>query len=305
MRSKVAVLALVCALAVSCSGGADESSGQALEEAVYTGCHPTAWMAQTIAGGKVPVECLLPKGADAIFWNPDREALARYQRARLVVQNGAEFEKWMETASLARSRVCNSSSSFKDRFITFETLTHSHGGGAGEHTHEGVDGHTWLDPDLAVEQARAIALAMKSAWPEHAAAFDQGLRTVETKLSQLKTALSGLTPKLKEYTILASHPAYNYLRRAMGWAIANLDIDPASPLQGKDHVALTVKLEGKGPKRLLLWESTPLPETVRRLEEKYGVVSVVFSPGENLEGGFGSYWAEMEANVERLRAALK
>jgi len=304
--SHLGAVVLVGLLLTSCSDeSGDAGSASPIEEAVYTGFHPTAWMASSIAVGKVPVLCLLPAGEDAIFWRPDRQQLARYQNARLVVENGAELEKWMGTASLTRSRVCNSAAGFKDRFIQFESTTHSHGGSGVEHTHEGIDGHTWLDPDLALLQARAIADAMKSAWPQHAGAFDQGLRGLETRLRQLKTSFSSLTPKLAGYTVLASHPAYDYLARGMGWKIINLDLDPSAPLSDADHADMKSKLEGAGPRRLLLWESAPSAETRRQVLDRHGLKSVVLSPGENLDGGPSTYWAEMESNLERLRAAVQ
>ena len=37
---------------------------------------------------------------------------------------------------------------FSDEFLVVKGVTHSHGAG-GAHTHDGVDGHTWMDPILA------------------------------------------------------------------------------------------------------------------------------------------------------------
>lgn len=306
MRSAAPLLLVLTLSLTSCSDG-DSAARRAavIDDAVYTTFHPTAWMAQRIASGEVAVHCPLPAGVDAIFWRPSREVIKRYQSARLVVVNGAEFEKWVPGASLARSRTVDTAASFKDQFITIEGVTHSHGGSEGtEHTHEGTDGHTWVAPELAKLQARAIADAMKKAWPEHAAAFDQGLADAMTDLERLRVQLVELTPKLKGVTLLASHPAYNYLARGMGWTIKSLAMDPGSPLPGKTLAEIALKLQGAGERRIMLWERAPFPETVGFLQERFNLASVEFSPAENLDAGASGYLDVMMANVKRLSDAL-
>jgi zinc transport system substrate-binding protein len=301
------LLPIVLTLSLTSCGGGESVAPRAavIEDAVYTTFHPTTWMAQCIASGQVPVHCPLPAGADAIFWRPSREVIKRYQSARLVVVNGAEFEKWVPGASLARSRTVDTAASFKDQFITIEGVTHSHGGSGGtEHTHEGTDGHTWVAPELAKLQARAIADAMKRAWPEHAAAFDQGLAEVTADLEKLRVRLFELTPKLKDVTLLASHPAYNYLARGMGWTIKSLVMDPESPLPGKTLAEIALKLQGAGEKRIMLWGRAPIPATAGLLRERFNLASVEFSPAENLDAGASGYLDVMMANVKRLSDVL-
>lgn len=305
MKTTILTLVVLAGLLTSCGDGDETTPGTpVLEDAVYTTFHPTTWMAERIASGKVAVRCPLPKGEDAIFWNPPRDILGRYQAARLVVVNGAEFEKWVANASLARSRTVDTAASFKDRFISYEGITHSHGGGQGEHTHEGIDGHTWLDPELAKVQARVIAQAMKKTWPEHAAAFDKGLADLKSDLDGIRAELEKLTPKLKDVTLLASHPAYNYLVRGMGWTIKNLDIDPEAELSGKAIVEIDLKLEDAKAKRIMLWESAPSAATVKMLQDRFNLVTVAFSPAENLDEGAGAYLEVMRANAQRLADAL-
>ena len=56
------------------------------------------------------------------------------------------------------------------------------------------------------------------------------------------------------------------------------------------------------PARWMLWEAEPLPDTVGRLRE-LGVASVVFDPAGNRPGE-GDYLSVMQANLDRLEAAL-
>ncbi|MEQ8316935.1 MAG: metal ABC transporter substrate-binding protein [Phycisphaerales bacterium] len=202
-----------------------------ITDEVATTFYPTTYFAERISGDLVAVRSGLPEGEDPIFWQPDAATLSNYQNAKLVITNGADFEKWVAGAALPRGRTVESlSDADLDATggpITMETTTHSHGP-SGEHTHEGLDGHTWVSPDIAIVQATNIAEAMKTAWPQHAEAFDANLASLVEDLEMLRVSLDDLTPLVGEHRLLASHPAYNYLARDLGWDVHNLDLDPES-----------------------------------------------------------------------------
>ncbi len=280
------------------------------ERVVYTTFYPTTYFTERIAGtgeDAVPVVNPVPPDADPIFWNPPVETIEAYKRARLIVLNGASFEKWVFHAPLPRSRIVNTSDSFRDELIKIEgTVTHSHGP-AGEHTHEGTDGHTWLDPNNAIRQARAIRNAMVDAFPEQSARFASGLDGLEADLQSLDGALSQATGSLSGVRLVASHPAYNYLATRYGWDIENLALDPDSD---DAEVAKAAVLGVGNPDNkpiVLLWESEPRASVADALAAELGVRNVVFSPAElvepeRLEAG-EDYLSTMRANIERLREA--
>ncbi|MDX2146105.1 MAG: zinc ABC transporter substrate-binding protein [Planctomycetota bacterium] len=282
------------------------------DAAVYTTFYPTTYFAERIAGGLVRVVCPLPAEEDPIFWQPSREALSAYQKAALIVVNGAEFEQWVRTASLPMSRVVDSAGGFASEFVTYETVTHSHGA-KGSHTHEGVDGHTWVDPLNAVRQADAIRVAMGRRWPEHVRTFDENFRGLKSDLESLDAALREVSPGLARATLMASHPAYNYLAKRYRWTIENFAFEPDEPLTPEQvgEVASYVKSSGDGAvppqSKVMLWEGDPLAGNVEALQA-LGVVSVVFTPVESLSeadrAAGRDYLTLMRENVERLRAGL-
>ena len=296
-------IACLLSLVAACGGedAAPAAGGDAaLEQAVYTTFHPTTWMAEEIAGGLVPVVCPLPAGEDPIFWRPERETLARYARARLVVVNGAGLEKWVETASLPPSRGVDSARAFADEWLTYAAAPTPSHGGSGAHTHTGLDGHTWLDPIHALEQSRAILDAMCAAFPAHADAFRANHAEVARELSELDAAFADLAPKLRDVNVIASHPAYDYLARRYAFDVTNLDLDPESALDAESQAALEGAVQ-PGVRNLLLWESAPseaalaaVPATVR---------SIVVTPAENPESG-EAFPELMRANAARIAAAL-
>ena len=193
---------------------------------VLTTFRPTADFARRIAGDLVDVRCPVPEDEDPIFWQPSRDVLEQYRAADLVIVNGAEYEKWVATASLPASRVVDTAAGFRDAWLVHAgSVTHSHGG-AGAHTHEGIDGHTWLDPLLARRQAEAIASAFTRTRPEHAAAFTAGMRTLAAQLDALDARWTSLAARLRGCRVLASHPAYDYVARRYEVTIVNVLLDP-------------------------------------------------------------------------------
>lgn len=279
------------------------------ERLVMTTFYPTTYFAKRIAGGRVPVECPLPADADPIFWQPTVADLQRYQKAGLIVINGADFEKWVATAALPEARVVNTAAPFKSDFVRFKTMTHSHGA-KGQHTHEGTDGHTWLDPINAKAQASEIAKAMSKRFPEDAAEFEKNLKTLLADLDTLDARFKALTPKLGGVTLLASHPAYNYLAKRYGLTIVNFDFDPESEISPEklEEIAKQLPSITPGSARIMLWESQPLAQATAALEQALQIQSLVFSPAESLDADAAKqgldYLAIMNANLVRLEKSV-
>jgi zinc transport system substrate-binding protein len=254
----------------------------AAELRVMTTFHPTAYFAQRIGGDLVTVECPLPAGADPAYWQPPREVIVAYQKADLVILNGADFEKWTQLAALPPSRVVDTAKPLANDFIRIEgATTHSHGK-AGEHSHEGIDGHLWLDPENARVQAKEIWKALDRKFDGDEAAR----KSLATRHAALDTDLAALLADLQKLgapkggTFFASHPAYNYLARRLGWRVINLDFDPGEMPNADQLAALKLGL-GLSPARYLLWEAEPLPAIAERMKAEFGLESVVIEPGEN------------------------
>ncbi len=273
---------------------------------VYTTFYPTTYFAQRIVGDLAEVVCPLPADADPIFWQPDAALIERYQGADLIVLNGADFEKWAQRVSLPASRVVDTARSFKDQHLRYENaLTHSHGP-SGAHTHEGVDGHTWLDPQNARAQAKAIhqAILQRTTDPKAKQQLQSRWASLDQDLASLATDFEGFRARGQPPALLASHPAYNYLARRYGWNLVNLDLDPESmpDPQALDAIRKTL---AKHPAKHLLWESEPKPEIARRFLDELGLISLVFSPAETLDEADRAkgvdYLAIMRRNIEALR----
>lgn len=303
LNHSVAAVLLGCACLAGCQKGPSNTKAFAPEtrDAVATTFYPTAWMAEQILGDLVPVECPLPQGEDPSSWQPRSAAIESYQSAKLIVTNGAGFEKWVGTVTLPGSRVVDTTGGLSEPFIQYENaVVHQHGPG-GEHSHEGTDGHTWLDPITAKHQAQQIADAASRAWPQHVDAISANLKSLQQRLDSLDKRFSEITPKLDGVRLLCSHPAYNYIARRYGWKIQNFDLDPDQPIADEQLAAWSK--DQSQQKTVMLWESEPIATAQSQLIDA-GVTEVVFSPCE-ARPTMGDFLSVMNQNLDRLAAAVK
>lgn len=277
-----------------------------LENRVITSFYPVEYFAQRIAGGLVPVVSPLPEDEDAIFWQPSREQIQQYQQSRLIVINGASFEKWVETASLPLSRVCDTARPLAKDLVKFETTKHSHGSG-GMHSHEGTDGHTWVDPNNAVIQSEQILLSMSAAWPEHEKAFRDNWNALRDDLMKLDARMRTIVPRFAGVRVVTNHPAYNYIAKRYAFTLKNFDVPPDEPLAPAELTKIKAYLEaGSGP-AIMLMEDAPIEALATALVAA-GVTPVPFPPAENLgaedrKAGL-DYLKIMNESLDQLERAL-
>jgi zinc transport system substrate-binding protein len=266
---------------------------------IYVVNHPLQYLAERIGGRSVRVTLPAPPGADPADWLPDAETVLAYGDADLILLNGAGYARWLALASLPRDRLLDTSARFEDRFVERHgTTTHVHGK-AGTHSHEGFESTTWLDPELALLQARAIAEALGGLRPEASATFQQNLTALERDLLALDARLAAAAQRIGDLPLLFSHPVYGYLIRRYGLNARSVHFEPDELPDRAAWQGLAVLLE-EHPARVMLWEHTPLPETAARLRE-LGIESVVFDPCGGVPAT-GDFLDVMNANAARLES---
>ena len=300
-RCLIAVASLGALLA--CGGGEPRHEAAVSERGtpvVYTVSYPLQYFAQRVGGNVVRVVFPAPGELDPAFWQPEPEVVAEYQAAELILLNGAGYAKWTSLVSLPAAKLVHTSAAFEDALVRVEgAVTHAHGPG-GEHAHEGIAFTTWLDPTQAIRQAAAIREAFAAAWPEHAAAFDQGFTGLETDLTALDEQLAAAVASDPARPMLASHPVYQYLERRYGLNIESVQWEPTEHASGGMWRDFR-RLLSDHPARWMLWEGEPLAETAARLRE-LGVEPIVFDQCGNVPAE-GDYLSVMQANAERLARA--
>jgi zinc transport system substrate-binding protein len=299
-------IVIVATVALLACGGGEPSPGTSSEGAVgdgpllvYAVNYPLQYFAERIGGDAVEVRFPALGNVDPAYWSPDAETVAAYQQADLILLNGAGYAHWVTRAALPTETLIDTSTAFADRYIEVEdSVTHSHGP-EGEHEHSGVAFTTWLDPQLAAEQARAVAAALIETRPEHEIRFRTALAGLEADLAALDARLDALSDGLAAQPVFFSHPVYQYLIRRLDLNAVSVHWEP----DGQPDLEELQRLRETHPARWMIWEGEPAQSTVAALEEA-GVSSLVFDPCANRPES-GDFLDVMERNVSHLENGLE
>jgi zinc transport system substrate-binding protein len=269
---------------------------------IYAVNYPLKYFAERIAGEHARVVFPAPTDVDPAYWMPDTKAISDYQRADLILLNGANYAKWVNKVSLPRFRMVNTSAAFKDRYIeAAKILTHSHGS-EGKHGHEALAFTTWIDLSLAVEQAKAIAKALSRKKPALRDTFQQKYQELERELLKLDRDIKEIVSKNQSRPLIVSHPVYDYFARGYGLNTRSVHWEPDEIPTTEQMLELHSILKDH-PAKWMIWEGEPIAESVKRLKA-IGIQSVVFDPCGNAPDQ-GDFMSMMRQNVENLKVAFR
>jgi putative ABC transport system permease protein len=261
--------------------------------------YPLWYFTRRVAGGHVELVFPIPRQQDPAFWKPDARGISQYQRADVILLNGADYEKWRLTSALPLARQVVTSASFADRYLANgEVITHSHGK-EGLHSHGLLDFNTWMDPRQAKLQAEAIRDELVRLEPAAAKEFDANLRSLEKDLDDLDAALQRASGPLNGAPLLGSHPVYHYAARRYGWNLQSVHWEPDEMPSGEEWRKFD-KLRAQHPGRIMLWEEDPLPAVAARLRNM-GIEPVAFETCAS-QPEQGDYLTAMKSNAARLAA---
>lgn len=269
---------------------------------IYTVNYPLQYFAQRIAGEHANVVFPTPSDVDPAFWTPDAEIVGDYQRADLILLNGANYAKWINKVSLPRARLVNTSKDFSDNYIRIESnTTHSHGTGA-DHSHAGIAFTTWLDMQQAVLQARAIKQAIINKLPQLSEKIEKNFENLANDLMTLDAEMKSIVSDYPGAAILASHPVYQYMARRYEISLHSVMWEP-DVFPDKPQWKQLERLANKYSSNLMIWEALPLPLSTETLEHM-NIVSVVFDPCSN-QPDQGDFLSVMKENIKRLGKLLQ
>jgi zinc transport system substrate-binding protein len=308
MTGRVPILAAAIgliglALALACGTGEAEKPPGAEAELrderllVFAVAYPLQYFAERIGGDAVDVRFPIPAGIDPAKWSPSAEVVAEYQAADLVLLNGGGYAQWLKRASLPRRRLVDTSAGFPERRLRESGgVEHAHGP-EGEHAHAGVASMTWIDPELAIAQARAITDALLAVRPSAAERFESGFAALERDLRALEHRFAAAAQQLGGAPLFFSHPVYPYFIRRYGLNARSLHWEPhevPTEVMWTEFRAALVE----HPARWMLWEAPPEAAS-EALLEGLGVRSRVFDPCAQPSES-GDYLERMRRNVEEF-----
>jgi len=269
---------------------------------VYVVNYPLKYFAEAIGGPHVNVTLPIPPDEDPAYWTPSVADIGAYQKADLILLNGAGYARWVNKVSLPRSKTVNTSRAFKDRYIIAkEITTHSHGA-AGEHAHEALAFTTWLDLSLAEKQALAVYEAFLRNLPELKAYLMDNYTTLKSNLLALDHQLKTVIAENPSMPLLFSHPVYDYLisRYALNGRSLHWEPDQV-PTAGQMNELQRIRTEH--PAQWFVWERKPLDLSVDKLQVA-GMSSTVFDPCGN-RPSTGDFMSVMRHNIINMESVFK
>jgi zinc transport system substrate-binding protein len=293
LSSSIVVIMLFAT--VLCSESAGEQPDRLT---IYTVNYPLKYFAEQIAGDHARVVFPAPTNVDPSHWAPDAKEISDYQKADLILLNGANYAKWVNKASLPQSRLVDTSSSFKEQYIhTKEGITHTHGT-EGRHAHENLAFTIWLDPTLAVRQAEAITKAFSQTKSELRNTFQNNYGVLKKDLLTIDREINEIVALNRVLPLIASHPVYQYLSKRYGLNMKSIHWEPDEIPTEKQWRELTDILKDH-PAQWMIWEGKPKQTVVDQLKSM-GINSVGFSPSANVPEQ-GDFLSVMQKNVQNLK----
>jgi zinc transport system substrate-binding protein len=266
---------------------------------VVASSYPVYYFATRIAAGvgdKITI--ILPDiSGDPAFWIPDESQVQLLQSADIILLNGAGAEPWLDLISLYRRHILDTSGGLSDELIALEeSVQHQHGP-EGEHSHQGYAFTTWLNPLLAIEQARSVTQAFVERLPEAESQFQENMAKLEEDFVALDKRLAIALASFNGQPVLFSHPVYQYLQDRYSINGASVHWEPDQEPTTPAWIALQ-QLRGKHPATIMIWEDEPLPSTAQRLSDA-GISSVSFHTAAN-KPDEGDFLSVMNANITRI-----
>lgn len=300
---------LVLALVVPALAGCTQSEPAPDVMATF---YPLAFLAERIGGPNLTVGTLVPPGVEPHDWEPSSADFDRLGRSNLLLAQGAGFEPWLDGIQ----------ASLGDRAppttFTTEGLPLVEGGEAHEGEvevagHEGeegaVDPHTWLDPVLFAQQARAVADAMAVAFPAEADGIRARAASLEADLEQLHREYEASLATCETRVIIANHDAFGYPARRYGFEVVAISgLSPEAEPSPQD-LSSAIEAAREHNVTIIFFEDLVSPRVAQIVADEVGATTRVLSPVEGLTDASRAagedYATLMRQNLRNLEEAMR
>lgn len=269
---------------------------------VYATSFVVADFARELSGDNIELQLVIPETSNSIDWKPALDDVRRIQSADLLLLNGAGYEPWLQTLSLPKSRLVDTSAGYTDQLIAIQnSVTHQHGP-KGRDAGGPKVWATWLDPELATAQLRVIEGRLVRLKPDSASSIAANAALLANQLDKLNTHVQQLQKQTAELqvTVIVDGPFYDYLIRRLGWKLrpASTPGIPTNSIDPPPDASLTLCFINRA-------ENSPNSDTLRQTMKSAGVPIVEIDLCESLPTDSDSCVQAFESNLKRIEAAVQ
>ncbi|MFY9463406.1 MAG: zinc ABC transporter substrate-binding protein [Candidatus Sungiibacteriota bacterium] len=261
--------------------------------------YPLYFFAAEIGGDTAMITNITPAGAEPHDYEPTAQDIARIERSRLLILNGAGLEPWGDrirsTINPAETAVVSVS----------DGLAISNKDEQGKMI---ADPHIWLSPVLTQRIADIILTGFIKADPLHAADYEVNAIALKAKLANLDREYREGLRSCAEKNIITSHAAFGYLAAAYGLQeISIAGLSPDAEPSAADLGAIT-QFSKKNGIKYIFFESLASPKLSQTIAREIGARTLVLNPLEGLTGDEiaqgENYFTVMRDNLKNLQIAL-
>jgi ABC-type Zn uptake system ZnuABC Zn-binding protein ZnuA len=230
---------LLLALSLTGCNGSDEPAAPDGRLQVIATHSILGDLAQNVAGDAVELTILVEAGSDTHTFEPSPADIADIAQADLILENGLEFEGWL-------NELYEASESTAERVVVTNGLTllaageeHEHET-EGEHEHGEHDPHVWHSVANAIGMVRAIRDALVEADPANANTYQANADAYTAELQALDQWVFEQVETLPagRRKLVTSHDTFSYFAERYGFeivgtALGSISTETADPSAGE------------------------------------------------------------------------
>jgi len=266
---RIGALALACTASAACSGSPVLTGPGSASLRVVASISPIASLVAAVGGSKIQLATLVPLGVSPETYDPRPKDLVTLSRARLLVENGAGLETWLDKL------IANAAKNDLHVLVLSDGLPVAD---RDPHAPAGMSGnpHLWLDPVFAQAYVRKIAAELERLDPPNRAYYARNERTEVRRLRALdawiRAQLSKVPPDRR--TAIVFHDAWYYFDRRYGIRdVGAVELTPGQE-PSAEYFAKLISLARSRHVRAAFAEPQFSPKLIRQLAESADIHTV-------------------------------
>ncbi len=163
-------------------------------------------LAKQVGGKYVAVTSILSNpDQDPHLFEADPSTARALQAAKVTIQNGADYDPWMEKLLKADP------SQGRAEIVAADLV----GKKAGDNP------HLWYDPATMVAVAKDLAAKLSAIAPDHKAEFDKNAASFEASIKPVDAKVAAMKAKYAGQPVTASEPVFGYMAGLIGLDMHN------------------------------------------------------------------------------------
>lgn len=315
------IMAVVIISLTACSGATVTPVSTSSKLKVVATTSLVGDVVHQLGGDAISLTVLLPLGSDPHSFEPTPQDAALLAEADLIIANGAGLEEFLDRlleSAAGDAVVVHASEGIP--FIEIQAETSHEGeeveaeeepGGEEGHSHEGVDPHVWMDPNLVQVWVNNIEKALSAQDPSNASLFKTNAEAYRKQLTELDTWVRHQVDQVsaENRRLVTDHQCLGYFAARYGFEQVGAVFPGFTSLaepSAQELAELEDAIKNYGVKAVFVG-ATVNPSLAQRIAEDTGVELVMFYTGSltEAEGPASTYLDFMRYNVNAMVEALK